>query len=175
MKELLKNEILKIDYSNLKELEIFQEEYIKFNICLTKCLQSRDGSYAMDLLLNSERVYADLLLAVEFPEKFSIKFSFMEVKEFDVDMEFRGIVCKNSLNALSQMDIIFSKRLKESTEKIKDLIVDFFNEKVQKKMEKFENYVIDFGVEYEKQQVYVLEIIPFNDLSQNVNFNFLNF
>jgi hypothetical protein len=133
------------------------EDPINENIqitCLLKaafdCLKITNVDEAIEMIVKSERIYQDMLLAIENPSRFKENFVVRKFYDIDVDMEFRGFVYDMKLNALSQYNyLIWSKRLVENKDLIQRLIIDYFNNKVlpilrEAQFEK--NFIIDFAV-----------------------------
>lgn len=122
--------------------------------CLLKaafeCLRIKNAEQVIEMFIKSERIYQDMLLALDHPEKFNENFVIREFVDIDVDMEFRGFVFNGKLNALSQYNfLIYSKRLNENKNEILKLISDFYYTEVSPLLLKsgfISNYVIDFAV-----------------------------
>ncbi|CAF0712615.1 unnamed protein product [Brachionus calyciflorus] len=151
-------------FNSLTETENLEEnEQIK---CLLKaafeCLKVQKASQVIEMFFKSERIYQDMLLAVEKKERFKENFIIREFVQIDIDMEFRGFVFNGKLTALSQYNyLIYSKRLNEQKSQIGELIKNFFNEKVSAKLEEFhKSYIIDFAV-VQNMDCFVIEINPF--------------
>ncbi|MFX0139747.1 MAG: hypothetical protein ACFFDN_39270, partial [Candidatus Hodarchaeota archaeon] len=140
-----------------KSDKIFQEELKKGKgdensrlIAIVKSsilgLNIISGKEAMELLLDSQRVYDDLETALQFSKTkgFSQKIFVREWIDIPIDMEFRGFVYKKGLNAISQYyhyllfpDLpkqvpIIEKRIKNFYNSIKDKIT-------------LESFIIDFA------------------------------
>lgn len=122
-------------------------------ICILKAafesLKVYKSERALEMLIRSERIYQDMLLASEVPERFNQNFVIRKFVHIDVDMEFRGFVHNRRLTALSQYNyLIYSKRLNENRQLVQKKIVDFFDQKVNPLLtDKFlDNYVIDFAL-----------------------------
>jgi hypothetical protein len=149
--------------------EYNNELYLTFISSLTQAMKITNGNEALDLLLNSERVFNDLKRAMEFPESFNVKLILREWNDLIVyEKEFRCFVYQNSLTAISQYDPFFySKNLIESLETIKDSISLFFEKNVKEKLKELKNYVIDFGMT-ESGEIFAIELNPFNN--ENVFF-----
>lgn len=122
--------------------------------CLLKaafdCLKVSNAEEAIEMIIKSERIYQDMLLAIDNPDRFKENFIIRKFYNIDVDMEFRGFVYGMRLNALSQYNyLICSNRLVESKEHVQKLIIEYFNNNILPvlKEAKFEdNFVIDFAV-----------------------------
>jgi very-short-patch-repair endonuclease len=129
-------------------------------------MKVNSGKEAMKLLTNSYRIYEDLKKNTSFGEKnFKSKIMLREWIEEVSDnpqYEFRSFVSNRSLNAVSQYfcDSYFDDLYKENEqERIKKLIVDFFDKEVKDKIQ-HESYVIDFIIL--KSRVLVIELNPFH-------------
>ena len=120
------------------------------------CLRVHCASDVLSMLISSERIYQDMLLALDVSRHSSSSSnSFVEhlvLRPFvsiDVDMEFRGFVFEGQLTCLSQYNyLIYSARLVEARELILGQILQFFNETVKNKLQAYsaKSYVIDFAV-----------------------------
>lgn len=123
-------------------------------ICLLKAafhsMRLKTPSEVLDMIMRSERIYQDFLLALEFPEQFRENFVVRAFVDIDVDMEFRGFVFQGSLVALSQYNyLIFSQRLLSQKDAVKDRIQRFYEDNVKPKLDanNFEkNFIIDFAI-----------------------------
>ena len=148
-----------------ESIEYQNELYLSFASSLTYALKVKNGFEAMDLLLNSERVFTDLRQSIEFSEKFNVNIIIREWNDsLKYDLEFRCFVFNNKLNAISQYDYtFFSSELYIKSEVIKEKISSYFNQNIQNKLEKLENYVIDFGMSSNFDEIYVIELNPFNN------------
>jgi hypothetical protein len=111
-------------------------------------LKVDNAQQAIEMLVKSERIYQDMLLAVEVKDRFKESLIIREFVDIDVDMEFRGFVFDGKLTALSQYNyLIYSKRLAENKSLIEKKILEYFYDKVAPKLEGFlKNYVIDFAL-----------------------------
>lgn len=163
MKKLLVQRLSKIDYTVKDKNWIKNQEYIAFCESSIQALKVTSGAEAMELLINSERVFVDLLSAITVPELFKVKLIIREwTDELPYSMEFRGFVYNNNLNALSQYDYTaFYPHLLKNKENIAKSVRDFFDSEVKKKLESFKNYVIDFGI-LNSGKVIVIELNPVN-------------
>eukprot|EP01080_Neovahlkampfia_damariscottae_P009836 gene9836-2159_t len=148
-----------------ESIEYKNELYLSFASSLTQALKVINGNEAMDLLLNSERVFTDLRSAIDFSENFDVNIIIREWNDsLRYDLEFRCFVYQNQLNAISQYDFnFFSKELLMKSEKIKQNISNYFNKNIQNKLGKLENYVIDFGMSSNFDDIFVIELNPFNN------------
>lgn len=117
------------------------------------CLRVRCAEDVLSMFIISERIYQDMLLALEVSRQSSIPFvEHLVLRPFvpiDVDMEFRGFVFQEELTCLSQYNyLIYSARLIDQRETILAKILRFFNETVKKKLRAYsaKSYVIDFAL-----------------------------
>ncbi|XP_041359284.1 uncharacterized protein LOC121375728 isoform X2 [Gigantopelta aegis] len=116
-----------------------------------EALRVKSADEVLDMMFRSERIYQDMLLAVQIEDRFCENFVIRQFVPIDVDMEFRGFVYGKQLVALSQYNyLIHSKRLVEKRSQISDLIRDFFNTQVTSRLKSHktfpDNFVIDFAV-----------------------------
>jgi hypothetical protein len=149
----LKFKKLYLNYLNdLKNQKITENEQIG---CLLKaafqCLRIENASCALETLIKSERIYQDMLLAMEMsPYRFDENLVIRKFFEIEVDMEFRGFVYNGNLNALSQYNFLFySERLKIHKKFIENLVRCFYDNHVSKRLNESQfskNFVIDFAV-----------------------------
>jgi len=137
-------------------------------VCLlqagTEMLKIHNGREVLQTFCRSERVSQDMLLAMNQKQQFREHFVIRKWVDIDVDMEFRGFVHNNTLNALSQYNhLTYFPRLVEMREKIQNLITHFFEKEAKPRLEgTFSQYVIDFaitGPSFEK--IWVIELNPF--------------
>jgi hypothetical protein len=103
-----------------------------------------------DVFCTSERVYQDLSLALEHPDRFEQHFIVRKWADIDPGMEFRGFFFNGKLNALSQYNhLVFYPEVVEKKDEILNKIIDFFETKVKPKLAKRDfkdGYVVDFAI-----------------------------
>ena len=136
--------------------------------CLLKAafvsLKVKNSEEVIEMFIKSERIYQDMLLALSNTERFRENFVIREFVDIEVDMEFRGFVFNEKLNALSQYNyLIYSDNLYKNKTIIQDLILDFFNQQVSQLLSKSsfsKNYVIDFAV-FSSRFFYILKCAIF--------------
>ena len=147
-------------------LEIYQNELVKSPKPSTEnsriiallaaafiALRVTCASDVLKMFVISERIYQDMLLATEaqnpsddlFKENIILR-PFIPI---DIDMEFRGFVFQQQLTCLSQYNyLIYSSRLCQEKDLIREKILTFFNEIVRMKLSEYKcnDYVIDFAL-----------------------------
>lgn len=123
------------------------------------------ASEVTDMFFRSERIYQDMLLALQFKDGFCENFVVREFVEIEVDMEFRGFVHHGELVALSQYNyLIHSPRLCKNKDLVADRILTFYQQTLRPKLQaaKFgENFIIDFAIGSKDDKLWVIEINPF--------------
>ena len=153
-------------YAGLLEAESpDQSDNIKLRCMLTaglEMLKAYSASDALSLFLCSERIYQDMLLALERPERWNESFAVRRWVDIDVGMEFRGFVKGGNLTALSQYNhLCFFPELVERQVEIEGKVRSFFDESIQERLAPmFQDYVIDFALT-EGGSIYVIELNPF--------------
>ncbi|CAH1773218.1 unnamed protein product [Owenia fusiformis] len=130
-----------------------------------------------DMFLRSLRIYQDLTLARDNPERFNENFVIRKFIDIDIDMEFRGFVFEHDLVALSQYNyLIFSGRLLKEGKQISERIQRFFDKSIKEKMKQKNfphDYVIDFAVcnNSTEEKIWVIEINPFLETTDGALFS----
>ena len=121
--------------------------------CLLKAafhsLKVQNAYDVLEMFIKSERIYQDMLLALDVDARFNENFIIREFQNIDVDMEFRGFVFDCKLNALSQYNyLIYSERLNLKKEDIEKQIIHFYNINVKPKIEisQLSSFIIDFAI-----------------------------
>lgn len=148
-------------------------------VCLLKaafdCLRVQKASQVLEMFFKSERIFQDMLLALEKIDLFHENFIIREFAAIDIDMEFRGFVFNRRLTGLSQYNyLIYSKRLNEHRDEIENEIKNFFYNQVLNKLNNFiENFIIDFAVFLNNADISckVIEINPFLDTTDAALFS----
>lgn len=140
--------------------------------CDNKTTKCDNISDMFDLFLHSERILTDLFHEKSYESpKFSLNFRLWDDR-LKYPMEFRGFVYHHKFCALTQYDNRFYyKKVYENKEKIKNAIVDLYENKVRPKMESNckeldGTYVMDFGVIFNDvdnkvEEVLVIELNNF--------------
>lgn len=167
----------------------FNREYTTLWEALKESLKVQNAKEAMDLILNSERVFLDLLAALEFPEDehgneaFSIKVIIREWNEgLRYSHEFRGFVYKNKLTCISQYDPhCYFEELAGKEAQLAKSMQDYFESQVKSKIVELlvkqdsslkDNdsqiqYILDFGV-LDDNQVKVIELNATQNYEQDI-------
>ena len=125
-------------------------------------LKIHTGKEAIELLTDSERVYDDLLTALEHlvkhPKEFTQKIIIREWIDIPIDMEFRGFVYNKTLNALSQYyHYCFFPKLVQELPMIERKIKDFY--KSIRDLVPLDSFIMDFAVLEDK--ILIIELNPF--------------
>lgn len=98
-------------------------------------LRYRSASGVFASILRSERVMQDMLLALDHKERFLEHLVVRPWIDIDVDMEFRGFVCDNRLNAVSQYNhLAYFPRLLPMKHSLQRLIEQFFNVNIRERL-----------------------------------------
>lgn len=131
---------------------------------------------ALALFLRSERIYQDMLLALERPERWDENFAVRRWIDIDVSMEFRGFVKGGRLCALSQYNhLCFFPELPPMKAALEAQIRRFYEENIRLRLESsFQDYVIDFAVTECGEQdftVWVIELNPFLETTDGCLFS----
>lgn len=122
--------------------------------CLLKagkrCMCIQTAAAAMNLLLNSRRIYQDYTLALAHTARWNQNLIIRQWQEIDVDLEFRCFVRKGRLVAISQYHhLCFFPRIAcdQNAAFITKKISEMFDTHIQPALaSKFESYVVDFGL-----------------------------
>jgi len=158
IQKLLNDELDKL--SNINDED---SQTAAFVIATNRYLKITSGAQAVKLLTISTRVSPDLNRALDFgPKLFKAKIILREWDDYVPDhpeMEFRGFVRNNTLNALSQyFSFVRFPYLVKNKELVQKRILDFFES--VKGLIPHESYVIDFLVM--KDKVMIIEFNPFH-------------
>jgi len=153
MDYLLKN-LPKANGNKYSEYEILCESLIE-------SLKIFSGNEAVDLLTSSERIYTELLLALDNIDIFEV---YIIIRKWEPSIrlysEFRGFVYSRKLTALCQYcDILSFPIIINEKEKIERAIKTCFSELSEKLP--FENCVLDFSFNFDTSQVIIIEINPY--------------
>jgi len=127
-------------------------------------LRSESAEDVILTFCQSERIYNDLLLALEYPDRFKQNFVVRKWVDIDIDLEFRGFVKNCQFCAVSQYNILpFFPRLVEMKDDLLEKMVTFFEEQINPRLkDHFQDYIIDFaftGESHEKNLDYRTEPI----------------
>jgi hypothetical protein len=131
---------------------------------------------ALTLFLRSERIYQDMLLALERPERWDENFAVRQWVDIDVSMEFRGFVKGGRLCALSQYNhLCFFPELLPMKVALEAQIRRFYEENIRSRLaSSFEDYVIDFAVTGDGEHdftIWVIELNPFMETTDGCLFS----
>lgn len=141
----------------------------------TEMLKVRDAAGALDMLLQSERIYQDMKLALMQDHRFEENIVVRPWRDIEVDMEFRGFVYDGRLTALSQYNhLVYFPRLQTMREEIVGRIRAFYEGKVQAVLASagFTECIVDFALLGDgHDEVAVIEINPFLDTTDGACFS----
>jgi hypothetical protein len=143
----------------------FEEKIILFYNCRQRAMAVKNGEEAIPILITSERIYEDLLYALE--KNFEASDMHIIIREWKCEIplesEFRGIVWNGNLNTLGQYYYLFHfTNLQGEEEKIKKGIENFYQEKLKPYLPNtLINCVIDFAY-LNEDNIKVIEINPFD-------------
>jgi len=122
---------------------------------------------ALELFLQSRRIYWDLNYDLKYPDEFSLHIIVREWVNIPLKHEFRAFVHRDTITALSQyFTQLYFEELQSGQDELKDMIVDFW--KRIKSIFPFGDeaqYCIDFAIvhpENGEPHVVVLELNPLN-------------
>ncbi len=133
-------------------------------------LRHRTAEGAVATLVRSERVAQDMLMALDHPDRFVEHLAVRPWHDIDVDLEFRGFVCKGRLTALSQYNhLAHFPRLAGLRGAVCDAVSTFFDAHVRASLAQagFDRCVVDFAVVLGDDgavsggRVWVIEVNPF--------------
>ena len=146
------------------------------------------GNEAMELLLNSERVYEDLQHGLNYVSNYqkmrndlpsekiwNVNIIIRKWSDFDISSEFRVFVYQNEITAITQyFDMLYFPEIVTNKSNIEKKIRKFFSS--IKNFVNFENYVIDFAVlnidkEYKENDVIIIEFNPFTKFTSSCLFD----
>jgi len=140
----------------------------------TNALKTYSAQNLFSTFLISERVHGDFELALARPERWNQNLAVRKWIPMDVDMEFRGFVKNNQLNAISQYNYVaYFPRLVTLKSQLLQTIINFFENTCKPALqEKFSEYIIDFGITGEKfDKIWVIELNEFMDTTDGCMFN----
>eukprot|EP00041_Stephanoeca_diplocostata_P016132 m.314218 g.314218 ORF g.314218 m.314218 type:complete len:397 (+) comp20265_c0_seq5:183-1373(+) len=127
-------------------------------------LRYRSATDVLDSMLRSERVMQDMRLALCHNDRFLEHLAVRPWVNIDVDMEFRGFVCNNHLNAVSQYNhLAYFPRLVSMKHELQHRIQQYFYSDIQERLAPlYDRYVVDFAVTGQHHdQIWVIEINPY--------------
>ena len=134
-------------------------------------LKAYSADDALALFLRSERIYQDMLLALERPERWAENFAVRRWVDIEVSMEFRGFVKGGRLCALSQYNhLCFFPELLGQKLELEARIKEFFATDIAGRLgASFDDYVIDFAITGDT--VWVIELNPFMESTDGCLFS----
>jgi len=138
------------------------EKLIAYMTASGKSLKVLSGNEAINLLTTSERIFEDMELALETPNKFQNGLIIREWIDIPLELEFRGFVYGRKLTAVSQyFHPLYFPSLLTKQELLSQRIQDFYYNQVLEKLN-VDNCIIDFAISQD-DRVLVIELNPFND------------
>eukprot|EP01122_Echinamoeba_exundans_P009391 TRINITY_DN3311_c0_g1_i4.p1 TRINITY_DN3311_c0_g1~~TRINITY_DN3311_c0_g1_i4.p1 ORF type:complete len:637 (+),score=82.28 TRINITY_DN3311_c0_g1_i4:307-2217(+) len=164
-------------YDPEKTLTLNEKLQCMFEVFLN-VMKVRSGDDAIKLILDSERVYMDLMLLLdaidgsagsETPVKFQMNYILREWVDIPVGLEFRGFVFKGALTALTQYDNLVSyDEIVKNKQKIKETIQKFYCDSVRPALKVSTVYdcaVVDFALlrDGDDYVAKVVELNPYNN------------
>lgn len=157
-------------------------KFIAYSSAQSQCLKVTTAEEGLALILSSERVFMDLLEALDCHEARDIISNSVENHEWnnhiilrqwndrlDHAMEFRCFVYESKLTAISQYNHYCKfYHLQDVTfvEQVKSIIIDYWEKTLKERLqEKYANYIIDLGLIRDemdgKLKCLVIEMNPF--------------
>ena len=143
----------------------------------THCMKVSSAKQVISMFIHSERIHHDIGSALKYgKEKFTENVVIRKWIPIDIDMEFRGFVYNNQLNALSQYNhFIYFQRLTEMKQEIQKRILSFFEQKVKDKLKEYEGYIVDFAIcGQQLDTILIIELNPFMDSTDPGLFSWKN-
>ncbi|KAH3746147.1 cell division cycle protein 123-like [Pelomyxa schiedti] len=128
-------------------------------------MKMESATEAMDVLLSSDRVYQDLLMALERPAS-EWRQSILVRKWVSLPLahEFRGFIFNNKLTALSQYYCFCTwPELISVQDRVVPLIQAFFETVKDIVPVSDHTYIMDFVLDMAHNRVYIVELNPFGD------------
>jgi len=127
-------------------------------------LKIRNAKQVIDSFIRSERIFQDFEMALKYPERYQQNFIVRKWVNIDIDLEFRGFVKNNRLNAVSQYNILpYFGRIVENREILMEKMERFFYDEILPKISvKYSEYIIDFAITGENfDKIWIIELNPF--------------
>lgn len=153
------------------------EEYPDLNLrliglreCFSKVLCVSSKEEMLRLLSYSERCVSDLKRLIDHRHLLDQWDLYLVIRTFEfipICNEFRCFVCNGKLTAISQYfpHCLFPRSFRESTEQIKEMISDFYENVVRdecKLNDKLhDSYILDLNVDLQRETVMIIELNPF--------------
>eukprot|EP00299_Pterocystis_sp_00344_P007174 c2196_g1_i1.p1 GENE.c2196_g1_i1~~c2196_g1_i1.p1 ORF type:complete len:357 (-),score=78.07 c2196_g1_i1:3-1073(-) len=134
-------------------------------------LKVYDAYDAVMLMMRSERVCQDMLLALDHLHRWRENIVVRQWVDIDVGMEFRCFVFDSKLTAISQYNhLCHFPFLVDNADAIKSKLLEFFESSVRQKLDgHFKNYIIDFAVTDDR--VWIIELNPFLETTDGALFS----
>lgn len=164
----------KFDVSNTLLTNIFfYQEFI------LKCFSAKE---AMNLLVTSQRIFADLNMYLKLSEQNEGSFDLSLVirawePRIDGKNEFRCFVYNNNMVAISQYNYYFKHTIFQDEEyvlKVKRQMYEYFNSKVKEKLFYLKNYVLDLCIFPSSNETVIIELNPYENTTGPSLFNWKN-
>jgi len=161
VRKLVDSELEKLDRSKIQDDDETTAAFVR---ATNKYMKVTNGEEALNLLVLSDRVTEDLEKSLEYGETFFtaklVLREWIDEVPNHPEMEFRGFVHKNQLNALTQyFSFVRFPNLVANKTEVLARIIEFFES--VKRLITHESYVIDFFVLDTK--VVIIELNPFHN------------
>jgi hypothetical protein len=160
VEELLRAEITKLQATN--QTITANDELIAFIKAGTHAMKYTSGREVIKMMTDSSRVYQDLKGAQDRSKSIDTPMYVVIRKwiDFPLSAEFRGFVCQQKFNALSQyFHFCYWPELVQHKDEIARRVTEYWETRVKHRV-KHTSYTIDFAVL--QDQIYVIEINPFH-------------
>ncbi|KAH3756146.1 cell division cycle protein 123-like [Pelomyxa schiedti] len=132
-----------------------------------EALRCTSGKEAMEMILNSERVFMDLMEAIETEELWD---QYVVVRKWEpkliADMEFRAFVYNGKLTAISQYNhYVYIPLLVAHHDRILEALIAYWTAQVEPVTKDLPNYIVDLGfLKFEPEpELCVIELNPYRD------------
>lgn len=143
---------------------------IGFRECMSKVLCVGTRQEMLELLSYSERCVSDLKRLIDHRHLLDQWDLYLVIRHFEfipIQNEFRCFVSNGRLTAISQYfpHCLFPQSFRESTERIKTLVQDFYENVVRNECalndKLHDSYVLDLNVDLQSGKVIIIELNPF--------------
>jgi hypothetical protein len=146
--------------------EMVNEEVAIVNKACSESLQVRTGAAALRLLLESERVYVDLMqhrLFLEEAECFSLAIAVRQwCDDLNPDWEFRLFVMNGATTALTiYNDLHFDAVMLYNKSRIEGMILATWTDVKDDIHKHVDDYCIDFAITPDLQKIFIIEVNAF--------------